>query len=221
MVLTIVSLALAAVLSMPAPAAAAAPPRIVAFGDSLTSGQGVGVWGAYPALLQKQLQQEGYDYTMVNAGVAGDTSARALSRLERALTGNVRILIVALGANDGLRGLPVTELKSNLARIIETAQQRGIKVLLCGMEALPLHGWDYSLQFHNVFRELMAQYQVTLVPFMLAHVIGNSQLMQPDHVHPNAKGTRVVADNIWPYLMQVIAQDRQTSRVNEGATAPF
>jgi len=216
MILSIVSLALAATLALPAAASAQVPPKIVAFGDSLTSGQGIGLSRAYPALLQQQLLNEGYGYTIVNAGVAGDTSARALSRLERALTGDVRILIVALGANDGLRGLPVPQLKANLARIIETAQRRGMKVLLCGMEALPLHGWEYSLQFHNAFRELTAQYQLTLVPFLLANVIGNAQLMQPDHVHPNADGARVVAQNIWPYLTQVIAQDRQTSRFERG-----
>jgi acyl-CoA thioesterase-1 len=211
MLLTIVSLALAAVLAGPASAATAAAPRIVAFGDSLTSGQGIGAARAYPAILQQQLSKAGFDYTVVNAGVSGDTSAQALSRLDRALTGDVRILIVALGANDGLRGVPVSQLKSNLARIIQTAQGRNIQVLLCGMEALPLHGWDYSVQFHNVFRELTAQYNVMLVPFMLANVIGNSQLMLPDHVHPNADGARVIANNIWPYLTRIIAQDRQTT----------
>jgi len=110
------------------------------------------------------------------------------------------VLIVALGANDGLRGVPIAQLEANLGHIIETAQARGISVLLCGMEALPIHGWDYSVAFHNAYRELAGKYQVPLVPFMLLNVIGNPEMMQPDRAHPNAAGARAIADNIWPYL---------------------
>jgi acyl-CoA thioesterase-1 len=184
----------------------AAVPRIVALGDSLTSGHGIGASRAFPAILQQRLDAAGLNYTVVNAGVSGDTSSGALRRLDRALDGDVRILVVALGANDGLRGVPVAQLKANLSRIIETAQARGIRVLLCGMEALPIYGWDYSVGFHNVFRELSAQYDVTLVPFILMNVIGNSTLMQPDHIHPNAAGARAIADTIWPYLEPMVDQ---------------
>src|SRR5262245_15404067 len=179
-------------------------PRIVAFGDSLTSGHGIGTARAYPAILQQRIDEAGLSYTFVNAGVSGDTSTRAVRRLERALDGDVRVLIVALGANDGLRGRPVSDLKANLGQIIETAQARGISVLLCGMEALPIYGWDYSVAFHNAYRELANKYDVTLVPFMLMNVIGNAELMQPDHIHPNAAGARAIADNIWPYLKDVL-----------------
>jgi acyl-CoA thioesterase-1 len=178
----------------------------VALGDSLTSGQGIGAELAYPALLQQRLDAAGLEYTVVNAGVPGDTSTGALRRFERALDGDVRILIVALGANDGLRGVPVERLKENLGRIIETAQVRGIVVLLCGMEALPIHGWDYSVAFHNTYRDLAARYNVPLVPFILFNVIGNRELMQPDRGHPNAAGQRVIADKIWPYLEPLITQ---------------
>ena len=200
-------LSLMAVLQNPEPR-----PRIVAFGDSLTSGRGIGENAAYPAVLQRKIDAAGLDYEVVNAGVSGDTSSRALSRLERALDGNVRILIVALGANDGLRGVPVDRLKENLSRVIETAQNRGIQVLLCGMEALPIHGWDYSVSFHNVYRDLVKTYDVTFVPFILMNVIGNADLMQPDHAHPNAAGAKAIADNIWPYLEAILQKDTAPAR---------
>jgi len=179
-------------------------PRVVAFGDSLTSGRGIGTDLAYPAILQQRIEKDGLAYTVVNAGVSGDTSSRALRRLDAALGGDVRVMILALGANDGLRGVPVARLKSNLSEMIEKAQARGITVLLCGMEALPIHGWDYSVAFHNAYRDLATQYGVTLVPFVLMNVIGDPTLMQPDHAHPNAEGARAIADNIWPYLEPIL-----------------
>ncbi len=201
------ALALVSVVAVAAaPYAAPSAPRIVALGDSLTSGHGIGAARAFPAILQQRLEAAGLSYSVVNAGVSGDTSSGAFRRLDRALDGDVRLLIVALGANDGLRGVPVAQLKNNLSRIIEAAQARNIAVLLCGMEALPIYGWDYSVAFHNVYRELAQQYHVTLVPFMLANVIGNATLMQPDHIHPNAAGARAIADNIWPYLEPMVAQ---------------
>jgi len=175
-------------------------PRIVVLGDSLTSGRGIGSALAFPALLQQRLDEADLRYEMVNAGVSGDTSSGAVRRLERALDGDVRVLVVALGANDGLRGVPVARLTENLSRIIEVAQARGISVLLCGMEALPIHGWGYSVAFHNAYRDLAARYDVTLVPFILMNVIGNPELMQPDRAHPNAAGARAIAEMIWPYL---------------------
>src|ERR1043166_9773042 len=158
-------------------------PRIVAFGDSLTSGRGIGAAQAFPAILQRRLDEEGLPYRMVNAGVSGDTSSRAVRRFDAALEGDVRVLILALGANDGLRGVAVSQLKSNLSDMIEKAQRRGITVLLCGMEALPIYGWDYSVPFHKAYEELAKKYQVTLVPFILMNVIGDPDLMQPDHAH--------------------------------------
>jgi len=175
-------------------------PRIVAFGDSLTSGRGIGADLAFPAILQDRIDHDGFSYTVVNAGVSGDTSARALRRFDAAMEGNVAVLILALGANDGLRGVPVGTLKSNLSRMLETAERRNISVLLCGMEALPMHGWDYSVAFHNAYRDLARQFGATLVPFILRNVIGDPTLMQPDHAHPNEAGARAIADTIWTYL---------------------
>jgi len=195
---------LVAAISVPSAAQSSARPKIVALGDSLTSGQGIGPEHAYPALLQQRVDAAGLEYTVVNAGVSGDTSTGAQRRFERALEGDVRILIVALGANDGLRGVAVDRLKENLSRIIETAQARGIAVLLCGMEALPIHGWDYSVAFHNAYRDVAARYKVPLVPFILFNVIGNPDLMQPDRAHPNAAGQRAIVEKIWPYLERLL-----------------
>ena len=180
-------------------------PRIVVLGDSLASGRGIGADNAFPAVLQKKLNDERLAFEMVNAGISGDTSSGALRRFERLLDDDVRVLVLELGANDGLRGVPVAHVKANLARIIEAAQARQIAVLLCGMEALPIHGWDYSVAFHNAFGELAKKYDVPLVPFILMNVIGNRDLMQPDRAHPNAAGARAIADNIWPYLKPLLA----------------
>ena len=133
-----------------------------------------------------------------------DTSGDALRRLDAALRGDVRVLIVELGANDGLRGVPVERLKSNLSSIIETAQSRHIAVVLCAMEALPVHGWDYTVAFHQAYPELAAKFDVPLVPFVLRNMIGNAEMMQPDMVHPNAAGARAIADVIWPYLKPLV-----------------
>jgi acyl-CoA thioesterase I len=198
-----------------APAAAAAPvsrlPRIVVLGDSLTAGLGLDRRDAYPTLLQQRLKAAGLNYEVVNAGVSGDTSADGLSRLDWALDGDVRVLIVALGGNDGLRGLPVAQLQDNLARIIEPAQARGIRVILAGMDAPPNYGRDYIVSFHKVYPALAAKYHVALVPFLLQNVAGIESLNQRDGIHPTAQGARIVADNVWAVLKPVIEQGRSGS----------
>jgi acyl-CoA thioesterase-1 len=185
---------------------------VLVLGDSLASGRGIGASRAFPAVLQQKLDEERLDYEMVNAGISGDTSAGGARRYERLLDDRVRILVLELGANDGLRGVPVSQVKANLARIIEAAQARGISVLLCGMEALPIHGWDYTVAFHNAFGELARAYQVPLVPFILMNIIGNGDLMQPDRAHPNEAGARAIADNIWPYLKPLLTQSAALHR---------
>ncbi len=179
-------------------------PRIVILGDSLTAGLGLPVEQSYPSLLQQRLNTEGLDFEVVNAGVSGDTSAGGLSRLDWALEGNVKVLIVALGGNDGLRGLPVEQLKANLAQIVETAQSRGIRVILAGMEAPPNYGRDYIVAFHKVYPALARQYNVPFVPFLLQDVAGSQTLNQADGIHPTAEGARVVADHVWAVLKPVL-----------------
>jgi acyl-CoA thioesterase-1 len=191
--------------SAKAPAARRA--RIAVLGDSLTAGLGIAKSASYPALLQARLDAAGLDFEVVNAGVSGDTSAGGLARLDWALDGDVRILIVALGGNDGLRGLPASELQANLAQIIERAQARGITVILAGMEAPPNYGRDYIVSFHKVFPALAATYHVPLVPFLLQGVAGDETLNQRDGIHPTTAGARIVADNVWA-ILKPIAETR-------------
>jgi acyl-CoA thioesterase I len=205
MILPVLTLVLASALAISAGPRQSARTRVVVLGDSLASGRGIGTDHAFPAVLQQKLDDDGLEFEMVNAGVSGDTSSRALQRYERVLDGNVRVLVLELGANDGLRGVSVAQVKDNLGRIIEAAQARGISVLLCGMEALPIRGWDYTVKFHNAYGELAKKYDVPLVPFILMNVISNPELMQPDRAHPNAAGARAIADNIWPYLKPLLA----------------
>jgi acyl-CoA thioesterase-1 len=188
------------------PTAVADSRTIVALGDSLTAGKGLDDDEAYPAVLERMLKGAGLPFTVKNHGVSGDTAADAVRRLDAALAESPAIMIVALGANDGLKGVPVAQVRSNLETIIEAAQARKISVLLCGMEALPVNGWEYTLGFHRLFPALAEKYQVPLVPFILNGVLGNPRLMQDDHVHPNAAGAAAIARSIWPYL-QPLAQD--------------
>jgi acyl-CoA thioesterase-1 len=193
----------------PAPSLAAAPaadprPKVVVLGDSLTAGLGLAQSEAYPVLLQTRIDEEGMKYQVVNAGVSGDTSAGGLSRLDWALDGDVRVLIVALGANDGLRGLPPAELTRNLATIIERAQARKIRVVLAGMEAPPNFGEAYTVSFHRVYPDLASRYHLPLVPFLLDRVAGIERLNQADGIHPTPEGARLVADNVWTVLRPVL-----------------
>ena len=178
--------------------------RIVCLGDSLTSGHGIGTAAAFPALLHQRVRRAGFPYEVINAGVSRSTSADGRARLDRALDGDVHVLVLALGVNDGLRGVPVPQMSANLSHIIEVAQKRRIAVLLCSMEALPIRGWAYTAAFHRAYLELSARYEIPLVPFILMNVIGNPRLMQADHAHPNADGARAIADIIWPYLEEIL-----------------
>jgi acyl-CoA thioesterase-1 len=171
--------------------------RIVFLGDSLTAGLGLPREQAVPSLIQDRLRAEGFLYRVVNAGVSGDTSAGGLSRLDWSLEGDVSVLVVELGANDGLRGLPVAQLKSNLGEIITRAQTRGITVVLTGMEAPPNYGEAYTAEFRQVFSDLAREHDVVFVPFFLDGVAGVPALNNPDGIHPNAAGARIVADRLW------------------------
>jgi acyl-CoA thioesterase-1 len=177
-----------------------AKPRVVFLGDSLTAGLGLPSDQSYPSLIGKKLKDSGYDYEIVNAGVSGDTSAGGLRRLDWSLEGNVRALVLALGANDGLRGLPPAEMKKNLAAVLDRARAENIPVVLAGMEAPPNNGPDYTREFRKVYADLAAEYDVRFVPFLLLGVAGNASLNQGDGIHPNARGAQMVADLVWPAL---------------------
>jgi acyl-CoA thioesterase-1 len=188
----------------PSAAPVTAQPRIVALGDSLTAGLGLSPEDAYPAILQRRLNDAGLKYEVVNAGVSGDTSAGGLRRADWALDGDVKVMIVALGGNDALRGLPIEELRRNLSEIIERAQARNVSVILAGMEAPPNFGRDYTVAFRGVYADLAKKYKVTLVPFLLEGVAGIETLNQRDGIHPTAEGARRVADNVWAALQPLL-----------------
>lgn len=180
-------------------------PRVVFLGDSLTAGLGLPREHAVPALIQARLDAEGYAYDVVNAGVSGDTAAGGLSRLDWSLDGDVAILVVELGANDGLRGLPVAQLRQNLSQIITRAQQRGVTVILTGMEAPPNYGVAYTSEFRQVFHDLAGEFDVAFVPFFLEGVAGIPSLNNPDGMHPNSEGAEIVAETVWQVLEPAIA----------------
>jgi acyl-CoA thioesterase I len=179
-------------------------PKIVAFGDSLTAGYGLSETENYPALLQNRLRDEGYEYTVVNAGVSGDTSAGGLRRIDWVLDEDVKILILELGANDMLRGQPIKEMRKNLAQIIERAQAKQIKVLLAGMYAPTSAGLDYQKEIHEAFRSLAEEYKIPLIPFFLDRVGGVEELNQSDGIHPNAEGTKIVAETVYTHLKPLL-----------------
>lgn len=190
----------ASVRTTPAENRIASKPRVVFLGDSLTAGLGLPSDQSYPALIGKKLKASGYDYEIVNAGVSGDTSAGGVRRLEWSLDGEVRVLVLALGANDGLRGLPPGEMKKNLAAVLDRAKARNIPVVLAGMEAPPNYGPEYTREFRTVYADLAAEYDVRFVPFLLRGVAGDAALNQGDGIHPNARGAQMVADLVWPEL---------------------
>jgi acyl-CoA thioesterase-1 len=191
----------------PARAESPARPRIVFLGDSLTAGYGIEKSQAVPALVQQRLDAEGYRYEVVNAGVSGDTSAGGLSRLDWSLQGDVDILVIELGANDGLRGLPVPAMKRNLAEIIERAEMRGITVVLTGMEAPPNYGAAYTTEFRQAYRDLARQYDVVFMPFYLDGVAGDRTLNIQDGIHPNPEGARIIEQAMWRVLEPLLEQE--------------
>ena len=189
--------------AVPAPAAERV---IVVLGDSLTAGLGVAREEAYPALLEARLRREGYDYRVVNAGVSGDTSAGGLRRVDWVLRARPEIVIVALGANDGLRGLPVDALRDNLERIVRRVRAAGARVLLAGMRVPPNYGDEYARDFAAVFPEVARRTGVPLAPFLLDGVAGEARLNQADGIHPTAEGQRLIASRLWSHLRPLLAR---------------
>lgn len=181
--------------------AAKASATILVVGDSLSAAYGIDQQQGWVFLLQQYLLQKKPDYQVVNASISGDTTLNALNRLQSVLERHQpAVVILELGGNDGLRGLPLTQMKNNLSRMIEMCQQHDAKVLLTGIQILPNYGARYTKAFHNVYPELARQYNVALVPSLLKSVGDNSELMQADGLHPNARAQPVLLQNVLPYL---------------------
>ncbi len=192
------------------PAAADGPARILAFGDSLTSGYGLDHDQAFPVQLERALKAEGLDIRVVNGGLSGDTTAGGLARLDWVLAavpgGAPDAVILELGANDGLRGLDPDATHANLDRILEGLRERGIRVLLAGMLAPPNLGREYGDEFNSVFPRLAAEHGVALYPFFLDGVAGDPSLNQPDGLHPNADGVAEIVRRILPAVKVLVAE---------------
>jgi len=181
-------------------------PLVVFLGDSLTAGLGVNEDQAYPALVAKRLVAEGHPVRVLNAGVSGDTSAGGLRRLEWLLAQRPAVVVVSLGANDGLRGLALDQTESNLRAIVTRARAAGCRVLLLGMMVPPNYGPDYGPKFAAMFPKLAKELDVPLVPFLLEGVGGRPELNQGDGIHPTAAGHRIMAETVYPRLAAVVAK---------------
>ena len=179
----------------------ASPPTVLVLGDSLSAAFGIRVEQGWVALLQARLRAKGYGHRVVNASSSGETTGGALARLPRALaTHRPAVVIVELGGNDGLRGLPVRDIRSNLEAIVQRSQQSGAKVLLVGMRIPPNYGNPYTKQFHEVFGGLAQKHRLPLVPFFLERIALDDSLMQDDGIHPTAAAQPILLDEVWPRL---------------------
>ena len=186
--------------------AIAAAPVILVFGDSISAGYGLPrVQQGWVALLQARLKDQGYGYQVINASVSGETTEGGLARLPRALKlHHPAIVVLELGGNDGLRALPVAQMRANLARMAELAEAEGAKVALLGMRMPPNYGPQYAAQFTQAFADLARDNKLPLVPFVLAGIALSSELMQADGIHPNEAGQPQLLDNVWPVLKPLL-----------------
>lgn len=181
-------------------------PVIVAFGDSLTAGYGLEPGQSYPDHLQRKLDAEGYSYRVVNEGISGDTSSGGVARLESVLGHQPRIVILELGANDGLRGIPVAQTRENLDQILTQLKAAGVKVLLAGITLPRNYGEQYIKDFDKIFPDLAKKHNVRRLPFLLEGVALNPKLMQRDALHPTAEGCQIVAGNVFAALQPLLSR---------------
>lgn len=191
--------------------AGADPMRIVALGDSLTAGYRLKAEDAFPARLQRALRARGYDVVVTNAGVSGDTSASGLARLDWAVPKNTDAVILELGANDALRGIPPVKTYESLTRIVHKLKDRGIHVLIAGMKAPPNMGGEFAGEYNQIFPYLAETHGMLLYPFFLDGVAGRPRLNQKDGIHPTAEGIGIVVKRILPSVEKLIERVRLTS----------
>ena len=178
--------------------------KILILGDSLTEGYGVNEEYSFPSVLETILVKNGHDYKVLNGGVSGSTSASGKSRLKWFLKSKPKILILALGANDGLRGIKLSKTKTNLANVIETAKAKNIKIVLAGMLLPPNYGKEYTSNFKKLFSELVKKYELKFIPFLLDGVAGKKELNIEDGIHPNRKGYVIIANNVYKHIKELL-----------------
>lgn len=184
-------------------------PKILAFGDSLTAGFGLAQNESYPYLLQKRLDADGFEYEVVDAGLSGDTTVGGLDRIDWVLEGDgISIMILELGGNDLLRRMPVENMRRNLEVMIEKAQAKNIKVLLCGMLAPPGLGVRYQRDFQMTFPDLAEKYDLEFLPFILEGVAAKKELNQADGIHPNAEGAKIMTENVYTALKPLLEKGK-------------
>jgi acyl-CoA thioesterase-1 len=186
---------------------ATSSPTILVLGDSLSAAYGIRVEQGWVSLLQARLRAKGYGHRVVNASSSGETTGGALARLPRTLaTHRPVVVVVELGGNDGLRGLPIADIRANLEKIVELAQQAGAKVLVVGMRIPPNYGAAYTRQFHDLFGQIASSHRLAQVPFLLEDVALDDTLMQDDGLHPTAAAQPKLLDEIWPRLVPLLTR---------------
>jgi acyl-CoA thioesterase-1 len=190
----------------PQPPARVYEGTIIALGDSLTAGLGVAEEEAYPAVLEAILQQGGYNWQVINAGISGETSSGALTRIEWIIAQKPDIVILETGANDGMRGIPVRVVRENISQAIQLLKAANIEVVLAGMQMLQNLGPEYTKQFKAVYPEVAEKHGVILIPFFLEQVAGTPSLNLPDFIHPTPEGHRIVAQTVYPFVVKAIQQ---------------
>lgn len=180
--------------------------RIVALGDSLTAGMGVDPRRSYPALVEKRLERDGHDFRVVNAGVSGETSSGTLSRLDWILAQEPKIVILEIGANDGLRGIDTAHVENNIDAILLRLKADDIVTVLAGMKMVRNLGEDYTRRFDAIYPRLAEKHDVIFMPFFLKDVAGIASLNGDDGIHPNEQGYAIIADNMYPYVLRAVAK---------------
>lgn len=191
-------------LSMQLFAAEQSPKKLVIIGDSLTEGYGLSKEKAYPAVLEKILKENNHNYKVINGGVSGSTTSSAMSRLSWFLRTKPDMIILALGANDGLRGIKVEVSKANLEKFIKKCQQEKIKVVIAGMQIPPNYGEEYRKAFQQMYKDIISKYKIPSIPFLIEGVAGKPELNIEDGIHPNEQGHKIVAKNVYKHIKELL-----------------